>query len=109
MVRRLVNKHEFAMNLEVVGWLVDSETENARISLGPKWPVGHYAESLVKMSDAQNAIAASVTETQNKERKRWADWCRKAAEGKRCSYVATQERMYLNEAAMLDWAARECG
>lgn len=53
--------------MKTVAWLVDDETEHARVSLGDKWPGGSYAEALVKMIDAQNDVAIAVAA----ERERW--------------------------------------
>ena len=51
------------MSLKCVAWLVDDETEHARVTLGPAYPGGAYAQALVTMFDAQNAVAV--------ERERW--------------------------------------
>jgi hypothetical protein len=59
------------MGLDIAGWLINSETDYARISIGQKWPGGYYAEPLVKMIDTHNAIRSAVAA----ERERCARLC----------------------------------
>ena len=46
------------MSMKITAWLVDAETKHERLILGEKWPGGAYAQSLVLMIDAQNAVYA---------------------------------------------------
>ena len=57
--------------MKTVAWLVDDEKPHARVVRGEGWPGGNYAEALVGMIDAQNAIHAAVAA----ERERCAKVC----------------------------------
>ena len=58
-----------------VGWLIDENTEYARMILGSDWQrakMGVYNQLVVTLIDAQNAIAKAVAEEQS--RKQENDW-----------------------------------
>ena len=76
LVRHGAENWRLAMSLKTVAWLVDDETPHARVTLGEGWPGGSYAESLVRMTDAQNAIHTAVAA----DRERCAARCREVGE-----------------------------
>lgn len=79
--------------MEIAGWLVDDDTEHARIVKGPGWPGGAYAESLVRMVDAYNEVFRAVAAERNRTSLAVAEAV--AAERERCALVC--EQLYPND------------